>query len=154
MQSRSLCCLTAGAHQRKPSLRLQLWPKCTTRRGPLETVLRVASKQSRKPKTDSYGWARIQVCFASMGSISNATILLPVRICGRGRLPAYSRHRMGGGGVQGTNRTPSKRTNPEVVPIHRYPSAVCTMAVGIPLNTPSCSRHDVCAYCDVRRTGS
>ena len=98
MQSRSLCCLTAGAHQRKPSLRLQLWPKCTTRRGPLETVLRVASKQSRKPKTDSYGWARIQVCFASMGSISNATILLPVRICGRGRLPAYSRHRMGGRG--------------------------------------------------------
>ncbi len=59
-----------------------------------------------------------------------------------------------GGGVQGTNRTPSKRTNPAVFPIHRYPSAVCTMAVGIPLNTPSCSRHDVCAYCDVRRTGS
>jgi hypothetical protein len=28
------------------------------------------------------------------------------------------------------------------------------MAVGIPLNTPSWSRHDVCAYCDIRKAES
>ena len=58
------------------------------------------------------------------------------------------------GAVQGTNRTPSKRTNPPSVPIHKYPSFVWVIACGVPVKNPSWIRQAVCAYCEIRRFGS
>lgn len=56
--------------------------------------------------------------------------------------------------VKGTNRTPSKRTNPPSVPTHRYPSAVWAIACGVPLKKPSAVRHAVWAYWEICRLWS
>src|SRR5260370_1464075 len=58
------------------------------------------------------------------------------------------------GGVHGTNRTPSKRSRPPCVPIHKYPSVVCAIAFGEPLKTPSCTLQAVCPYYEMWRDAS
>src|SRR5260370_34345472 len=58
------------------------------------------------------------------------------------------------GGVHGTNRTPSKRSRPPCVPIHKYPSVVCAIAFGEPLKTPSCTLQALCPYCEMWRVRS
>src|ERR1700733_7625201 len=57
-------------------------------------------------------------------------------------------------GVQRTNRTPSNRISPDCVPIQRYPSVVCAIALGEPLKTPSCMRQAVWAYWEIHLVGS
>src|SRR5271155_1581109 len=58
------------------------------------------------------------------------------------------------GAVHGTNRTPSKRTRPASVPIHKYPSAVCVIAFGAPAKSPSCIRQAVWVYWETCLVGS
>src|SRR5579863_2130225 len=50
------------------------------------------------------------------------------------------------GGTKGTKRTPSKRNNPENVPIQMYPSVVWVIAVGAPGKAPSRTRQAEWAY--------
>ena len=59
-----------------------------------------------------------------------------------------------GGGAQGTKRTPSKRTSPALVPIHKYPSVVWPTALGILPRNPSRTRQAVWAYCEILTAGS
>ena len=58
------------------------------------------------------------------------------------------------GGAQGTKRTPSKRTSPASVPIHRYPSVVWPTACGALPRNPSRTRQAVWAYCEILTVGS
>src|SRR5271165_2160508 len=50
------------------------------------------------------------------------------------------------GGLHDVKRTPSKRTRPTLVPIHKKPSEVWVTTMGEPPNAPSCVLHAVCAY--------
>src|SRR5688572_28768723 len=56
--------------------------------------------------------------------------------------------------TKGTKRTPSKRTSPPRVPIHRYPSGVWVISIGAPGRNPSCTVHTECPYCEIARDGS
>src|SRR5438309_12077509 len=54
----------------------------------------------------------------------------------------------------GRKLSPSNRINPFSVPIHRYPSAVCAMAVTAPAVNPLSLPHRSRMYCEIMRFGS
>ena len=54
----------------------------------------------------------------------------------------------------GRKLSPSNRINPFSVPIHRYPSAVCVIAVTAPAVNPLSLPHRSRMYCEIMRFGS